>query len=112
MRVGIAYVIVGWILAQIAEFAAANFGAPDWVLKIFVVFLVLGLPLAKNVKEEETSWNNADVLEFSGRYKKASGYSAHPRFLPLQEEWGTFDVWEVRGPPDDCSKVDGNWVCE
>ena len=46
VRVGIAYVIVGWILAQIAEFAAANFGAPDWVLKIFVVFLILGLPLA------------------------------------------------------------------
>jgi len=46
VRVGIAYVIVGWLLAQIAEFAAENFGAPDWVLKIFVVFLVLGLPLA------------------------------------------------------------------
>ncbi len=43
---GIAYVIVGWLLAQIAEFAAENFGAPDWVLKIFVVFLILGLPLA------------------------------------------------------------------
>ena len=46
VRVGIAYVIVGWLLAQIAEFAAENFGAPDWVLKIFVVFLILGLPLA------------------------------------------------------------------
>jgi TolB-like protein len=46
VRVGIAYVIVGWLLAQIAEFAADNFGAPDWVLKIFVVFVILGLPLA------------------------------------------------------------------
>jgi TolB-like protein len=46
VRVGIAYVIVGWLLAQIAEFAAENFGAPDWALKIFVVFLVLGLPVA------------------------------------------------------------------
>ncbi len=46
VRVGIAYVIVGWLLAQVAEFAVENFGAPDWVLKIFVVFVILGLPLA------------------------------------------------------------------
>jgi TolB-like protein len=46
VRVGIAYVVIGWVLAQVAEFAVDNFGAPDWVLKIFVVFLILGLPLA------------------------------------------------------------------
>ena len=46
VRVGIAYVIVGWLLAQVAEFAIEAFGAPDWVLKIFVVFVILGLPLA------------------------------------------------------------------
>jgi len=46
VRVGIAYVVIGWVLAQVAEFAVDNFGAPDWVLKIFVVFLLLGLPLA------------------------------------------------------------------
>ena len=45
-RVGVAYAVIGWVLAQIAEFASNNFGAPDWVLKIFVVFLLLGLPLA------------------------------------------------------------------
>jgi TolB-like protein len=46
VRVGVAYVIVGWLLAQVADFAAENFGAPDWALKIFVVFVILGLPLA------------------------------------------------------------------
>lgn len=45
VRVGIAYVIVGWLLAQIAEFAALRFGAPDWVLKVVVAFVILGLPL-------------------------------------------------------------------
>jgi len=45
VRVGIAYVVIGWVLAQIAEFAFDNFGAPDWVLKSFVVFLLLGLPI-------------------------------------------------------------------
>ena len=46
IRVGIAYIVVGWILAQVAEFAFENFGAPEWVLKSFVVVLLLGLPIA------------------------------------------------------------------
>ena len=46
VRVGFAYAVIGWVLAQIAEFAFDNFGAPDWVLKSFVVLLLLGLPLA------------------------------------------------------------------
>lgn len=46
VRVGVAYAVIGWVLAQIAEFAFENFGAPDWVLKTFVVVLLLGLPLA------------------------------------------------------------------
>ena len=46
VRVGFAYVVIGWVLAQIAEFAFENFGAPEWVLKTFIVLLLLGLPLA------------------------------------------------------------------
>ncbi len=46
IRVAIAYTIVGWVIAQLAEFAFENFGAPDWVLKSVVVILLLGLPLA------------------------------------------------------------------
>jgi Tfp pilus assembly protein PilO len=45
VRVAIAYAVIGWVLAQIAEFAFENFGAPEWVLKSFVVLLLLGLPL-------------------------------------------------------------------
>jgi TolB-like protein len=46
VRVGIAYVLISWLLAQVAEFAFENFGAPEWVLKTFVVVLLLGMPLA------------------------------------------------------------------
>ena len=46
VRVGVAYAVIGWFLAQIAEFAFENFGAPEWVLKSVVVILLLGLPLA------------------------------------------------------------------
>ena len=45
IRVSIAYVVVGWLVSQVAEFAIETFGAPDWVLKIFVVFLMLGFPV-------------------------------------------------------------------
>tara|TARA_R110002049_G_scaffold65710_4_gene172270 strand:- start:3773 stop:5173 length:1401 start_codon:yes stop_codon:yes gene_type:complete len=45
VRVGVAYVVIAWLLAQVAEFAFENFGAPEWVLKSFVVVLLLGAPL-------------------------------------------------------------------
>jgi adenylate cyclase len=45
IRVGFAYAVVAWVVAQVAEFAFENFGAPDWVLKSVVVMLALGLPL-------------------------------------------------------------------
>jgi len=45
VRVGLAYVVISWLLAQVAEFAFENFGAPEWVLKTFVVVLLLGLPI-------------------------------------------------------------------
>jgi len=45
-KVAVAYAIVGWLLAQLAEFATETFGAPAWVLPIFVIFVLLGLPVA------------------------------------------------------------------
>jgi adenylate cyclase len=46
VRVGIAYLVIGWVLAQVAEFAFENFGAPSWILKTFVTLLLLGFPVA------------------------------------------------------------------
>ena len=34
VRVGIAYIVIGRVLAQVAEFAFENFGAPDICRKI------------------------------------------------------------------------------
>lgn len=45
-KVGIAYVIVSWLLAQVADLMLENFGAPDWVIKSFLGFLIIGFPLA------------------------------------------------------------------
>lgn len=45
-RVAIAYVVASWVLAQIADLAADAFAAPDWFMRMLIVVLVLGLPLA------------------------------------------------------------------
>jgi TolB-like protein len=45
IRVGVAYVALGWVLAQAADFAFDMFGAPEWALRTFVVALLLGLPI-------------------------------------------------------------------
>jgi TolB-like protein len=46
VRVGIAYVVIGWLLAQVAELAFDVINAPDWVFKSILIVLLLGLPLA------------------------------------------------------------------
>ncbi len=46
VRVGIAYVVIAWVIAQVAELALDSFAAPDWVMKTLLLLLSLGLPLA------------------------------------------------------------------
>ena len=78
IRVGIAYAVIGWCLAQVAEFAFENFGAPEWVLKTFVVVLLLGLPIAlffawafeltpEGVKREKDVDRSRSITHSTGR---------------------------------------------
>ncbi len=45
-RVGIAYLIVAWLIAQVTEIALDSFAAPDWTIKTVLFLLVIGFPLA------------------------------------------------------------------
>jgi len=45
-RVGVAYTVVAWVIAQALDLAADNFAAPDWVMKLSLAVLVAGLPVA------------------------------------------------------------------
>ena len=45
-RVGVAYVIVAWLIAQVTELALDSFAAPDWVIKTVLFLLAIGFPLA------------------------------------------------------------------
>ena len=69
-KVTVAYALVAWLVAQLAEFATGTFGAPGWVLRTFVVLLLLGFPVAITL-----AW--AFDLTPSG-IKKASGEKTGP----------------------------------
>ncbi len=45
-RVGIAYVICAWVIAQVADLVLDNIEAPDWVMQAIMLVLAIGLPLA------------------------------------------------------------------
>lgn len=46
IKVAIAYLVIGWVLVQIADTALPAFGAPDWVLRIFMLIVLLGFPIS------------------------------------------------------------------
>jgi TolB-like protein/Tfp pilus assembly protein PilF len=45
-RVGTAYVISSWVLLQFADLVLENIQAPDWIIKVFMLGLAIGFPLA------------------------------------------------------------------
>ena len=45
-RVAIAYIVASWLIAQATDLAADAFDAPDWVMKMLIVVLLIGLPVA------------------------------------------------------------------
>ena len=57
-------------------------------------------------------WTDADILFWLGTIFRSAGFTAHSKYLEAAELIGITDVWEVRGPPDFCNKMDGKWVCE
>jgi TolB-like protein len=62
--------------------------------------------------ESPRGWTNADTLEQSGMVMDRSGFTTHPRFLLRAEKSSLIELWDTRGPPDNCSKASGEWVCE
>jgi TolB-like protein/Flp pilus assembly protein TadD len=45
-KVGAAYVVLAWLLAQVTDIFLEPFGAPDWVIKTVLLVLLIGFPLA------------------------------------------------------------------
>jgi TolB-like protein/Flp pilus assembly protein TadD len=45
-RIAVGYVVLAWLMAQVAEFLLDTFGAPAWVLKALLVIFLVGFPFA------------------------------------------------------------------
>ena len=45
-KVSLAYMIVSWITVQVADVILPTFQAPDWVMQVLVLFLILAFPVA------------------------------------------------------------------
>lgn len=48
-RIAAAYAVGGWILVQAASITFPTFGAPGWMLKVFIVAVLLGFPLTLGI---------------------------------------------------------------
>ena len=119
-RVAAAYIIVAWVIAQVAEFAFENFGAPDWVLKSVVVLLLLGLPLAvffawafemtpDGIKREVEVDRSKSIVSQTGRKLDrmiivvlliAVGWFAFDKFVTRPDTDTTTQVAEVVAPDE------------
>src|SRR6059058_2605688 len=45
-KVAIAYAVVSWLLIQAASIFLPAFDAPPWVMKIFIIVIIFGFPVA------------------------------------------------------------------
>ncbi len=45
-RVGVAYVVTGWLIVQVADIAADAFNTPEWFMQMLIIVLLVGLPVS------------------------------------------------------------------
>jgi len=82
----------------------------DWYL--YFGFLDRYFEIIFDLDLVDSAWSDADDLITTGTINRPLGFTAHPKFLELAALLGYVDVWEHRGPPDFCEKLNGDWVCE
>jgi len=60
----------------------------------------------------DSTWDDALGPVWLGTVLRPTGFTAHPKYLEVAEYTGLIELWEQRGAPDFCEKVDDQWVCE
>ncbi len=77
-RVGVAYVIVAWLLLQVADVILPTFRTPEWVMQAFTFLLMLGFPMAlffawafeltpEGLKKEKNVDRSRSITHVTGR---------------------------------------------
>ncbi len=77
-KVAVAYAVVAWLLIQAASIFFPAFDAPPWVMKIFIIVIIFGFPVAlifswafeitpEGIKREEDVAPNESITHKTGR---------------------------------------------
>jgi len=100
------------IIASLPEDRAADWrqNLNDWYLYFGYLDRYFDTIFALDLTS--STWTDADTYVYRGTQYRHLGFTAHPKYLEVAESTGMIDVWEHRGPPDFCEKMDGQWVCE
>jgi len=77
-RVSIAYAVVSWVLLQVVDLVLENISAPDWVMKVFMLGIAVGFPIAiiiawafeltpEGIKRESEIDRSQSIVQTTGR---------------------------------------------
>src|SRR5947209_9656456 len=77
-KVAVAYLVVAWLLIQAASILLPTFEAPSWVMKIFIIVIIFGFPVAvifswafeitpEGIKLESEVASNKSIARRTGR---------------------------------------------
>ena len=100
------------IVASVPEEYAYSFELDLTMWYLYFGFLDRYFELILAADLTASMWTDSEILIHGGTMYRRLGFTAHPMYLEVAEATGMIDVWEQRGPPDFCEKVDGEWVCE
>ena len=45
-KVGVGYLVVAWLVVQVASIGFPTFEAPPWALRVFILVVLLGFPIS------------------------------------------------------------------
>jgi TolB-like protein/Tfp pilus assembly protein PilF len=113
-KVGIAYVITAWLVAQIADLVLDNIESPAWVMKTLMLVLALGFPFAllfawafeltpEGIKKEKDVDRTQSITHVTGR--KLDFTIIAVLVLAL-----AYFVWESQKGPDPVSQAQSDRV--
>ena len=78
VRVGVAYVVTAWLLLQVADLILDNVTAPAWIMRMFMLSVAAGFPIAlllawafeltsEGIKREEDVDRSASLTPQTGK---------------------------------------------
>lgn len=101
-----------WLRAESAALAAQGLVSESWQVYTWYVFLgyfddAFAI-IDEEVAQNESAWLNTVQLRFNGVVYPLTGFRSDPRFVTEE----LVELWDARGKPDACDKIDGEWTCQ